>query len=137
VNTAPHESARSGHATLRVGRVDEFPIGVFTIVRAAGREVGVIQLSEGTFRAVLNRCPHRGAPVCAGVVGGTWPPCETASLAFSMKGRVLVCPWHGWEFDLITGHALFATRPAHLRLFETSVDDGIVSVDLPSGDPAR
>jgi nitrite reductase/ring-hydroxylating ferredoxin subunit len=113
---------------VTVGPAERFRIGEFQIVTVDDREVGVIRLPDGSFRAVLNACPHRGAPVCGGLVGGTWPPCDRTRLEFSLDQRVLVCPWHGWQFDLRTGVELFRSRPARLRLFETSVDNGVVSV---------
>jgi nitrite reductase (NADH) small subunit len=42
---------------------------------------------RGTPHAVNNVCPHRGGPLAEGHVE---------------HGRV-VCPWHQWEFDLVTG----------------------------------
>lgn len=42
---------------------------------------------EGRFRAVGNRCNHRGGPLCEGRV----------------RGEFVMCPWHAWEYSLITG----------------------------------
>lgn len=39
------------------------------------------------FSAMDNVCAHRGGPLGQGVV---------------VQGK-LVCPWHGWQFDLTTG----------------------------------
>jgi 3-phenylpropionate/trans-cinnamate dioxygenase ferredoxin subunit len=113
-----------------VGRIEDFAIGVCRVVSIANREIGVIRLANDRFRAVLNRCPHRGAPVCRGIVGGTWPPCAPGELSYAMDGEVLVCPWHGWQFDLNSGRELFQPAPARLKLFETRVTAGSVEVVL-------
>lgn len=50
----------------------------------------------GLIRAVDNVCPHRQGPLGQGIVE---------------HGKV-VCPWHGWAFDLETGvsaHSAAAT----------------------------
>jgi 3-phenylpropionate/trans-cinnamate dioxygenase ferredoxin subunit len=113
-----------------VGRIEDFPIGVCRLVSIADREIGVIHLPNDVFRAVLNRCPHRGAPVCRGIVGGTWPPCAPGELSYAKDGEVLVCPWHGWQFDLNSGRELFQSSSARLKLYETRVTAGHVEVVL-------
>jgi nitrite reductase/ring-hydroxylating ferredoxin subunit len=70
------------------------------IVRVGGREIGVVA-ANGELRAIRNRCPHHGAPLCLGTVRqreGGLPGSYTPS-----NRTVLRCPWHGWEFDLDTG----------------------------------
>lgn len=69
--------------------------------------------------------PH-GAPVCRGIVGGTWPPSAPGALQFEREGRVLVCPWHGLEFDLESGRKLFQGQPMKLRVFPVEARDGMV-----------
>jgi len=71
------------------------------VTRVAGREIGVVLDPEGGPRAIRNRCPHMGAPLCRGSVRER----ETGSPGrYELDGtRVLHCPWHGWEFDLESG----------------------------------
>ena len=40
----------------------------------------------------------------------------------------LVCPWHGFEFDLKTGKEVFWNRPASLRMYATEEINGEVFV---------
>ncbi len=42
---------------------------------------------NGKCSAMDNVCAHRGGPLGQGVVD---------------QGK-MVCPWHGWQFDLVTG----------------------------------
>jgi nitrite reductase (NADH) small subunit len=121
------------HVTkLPVGAADDFVEGRFKFLTIDSREIGIIRLRGGTFRAVLNRCPHKGAPICKGHVGGTWPPSGPGELEFAREGEVLVCPWHGFEYDLVSGEELYKDRPTRLRMYETSVEDGQVMVALPA-----
>ena len=115
---------------IEVGRVDDFRAGAFTLVEIKGREYGVIRLPNGEFRTIRNACPHKAAPICAGIVGGTMLPSEPGELRFAMDGEVVVCPWHGYEFDLNDGRELFVDGPQKLRLFPTTVRDGAVYVTL-------
>ena len=47
-----------------VAAVDEIAPGTCKIVAVAGREIGVFNV-HGEFHALVNRCPHEGAPLCA------------------------------------------------------------------------
>jgi nitrite reductase (NADH) small subunit len=115
---------------VEVGAVDEFSVGQFRIVEIDGREIGVTRLANGEFRAVRNYCPHKGAPVCKGIVGGTWLPCAPGEMKFGMDGQVLVCPWHGYEFSLDDGVELFQKDPSKLLMFPATVANGRVVVTV-------
>src|SRR4051812_25067011 len=75
------------------------------IIQIDNRSIGVFNVN-GTFIAVLNVCPHELAPVCAGAVGGTTEKSQPNEYRYSREGQILRCPWHGWEFDLLTGSCL-------------------------------
>jgi nitrite reductase (NADH) small subunit len=115
---------------FEVGKVEDFPIGKFRIIECEGRQIGIIRMDDGEMHAVLNRCPHKGAPVCRGIVGGTWPPSAVGELSFERDGQVLTCPWHGFEFDLSTGAELFQERPMRLRKYRTTTEGGSVFLML-------
>lgn len=106
----------------------DFIEGKFVIREMENRSIGVVRLKDGQFRAVLNWCPHKGAPVCRGIVGGTWLPSEPGELVYDREGEVLACPWHGFEYDVLTGRELIREKPTHLRFYETEVEDGQVYV---------
>jgi nitrite reductase (NADH) small subunit len=115
----------------RVGSVTDFEPGRFHVVEVAGRQVGVVHTSAGFF-AVRNSCPHAQAPICSGKVGGTWLPSDPDEREYGLDGRVVKCPWHGWEFDLTDGRALFGTSSKRLVTYAIDVDEGEVTVVLPA-----
>lgn len=119
-------------AGVDVGGVDEFSVGCFRILRIEAREVGVIKLSDATFRAIRNVCPHAGAPLCRGTVGGTMIPSSPGDLVFSADTLVVRCPWHAWEFDLETGKALFVSPTARVKMYPVECVGGRVIVDFRS-----
>ncbi len=44
---------------------------------------------DGKFGALDNRCPHQGGPLGEGTI----------------ENGLLRCPWHGWDYDPLTGNA--------------------------------
>jgi nitrite reductase (NADH) small subunit len=118
----------------RVGSVADFPPQTITVVRVGSRSIGVAN-AGGTFYAILNVCPHELSPICEhGTITGTNLPSEPGEIRYGLENRVLRCPWHGYEFDLETGRALFTNFRGKLRLFPVTVEDGTVILDVP---PAR
>ncbi|MGZ5091453.1 MAG: Rieske (2Fe-2S) protein [Burkholderiales bacterium] len=115
---------------VSVGKAADFAVGQFKIVEIDGREIGITRLKSGELRAVRNHCPHKGAPVCKGIVGGTWLPCGPGEMVYGRDGEVLVCPWHGFEFDLLTGAELFQDKPLKLLMYTATERDGEVLVSV-------
>jgi 3-phenylpropionate/trans-cinnamate dioxygenase ferredoxin subunit len=96
-----------------IGTVDEFPEGRCRILKVGEHEVGVYNIG-GSFYAVRNYCPHKGAPICAGTLSGTMLPSAQGEYVYGMEGRALHCPWHQWAFDVQTGRALFGIDKSRL-----------------------
>jgi 3-phenylpropionate/trans-cinnamate dioxygenase ferredoxin subunit len=94
-------------------------------VELDGRSIGVFNV-HGRYVAVLNVCPHELAPVCLGRLGGTTLPSTPGEWVWGREGEILACPWHGWEFDLLTGACLTDRR--RLRLYEVTVEDDQIIV---------
>ena len=98
------------------------PEGRVTVVTAGTVSIALSRW-QGQYGAVDNACPHQGGPlgegsIEAGVEGKCW----------------LRCPWHGWDFDPITGQSPgghgdgLDTFPVEER------EDGIY-VGVPAEDP--
>lgn len=108
----------SDRQEILVGDAGELVDGKFKIVQQGELKIGVTRLRDGTIRAVRNWCPHKGAAICKGIIGGTWPPSAPGDLAFDREGEILVCPWHGFEYDLRTGDELYRKAPTRLRFYD-------------------
>jgi nitrite reductase (NADH) small subunit len=121
------DRARQSDQEWPVAQVDEIPPGGRKLVEIGGRSIGVFNV-HGTFVAVLNVCPHELAPVCRGQVRGTALPSLPDEYCWGREGEILACPWHGWEFDLLTGRALADKR--RLRMYPVAVRDDTVYVTL-------
>jgi nitrite reductase/ring-hydroxylating ferredoxin subunit len=59
-------------------------------VSAGGTPVALVR-ARGGFLAFSNACRHRGGPIGEGHV--------------DLKEGVVICPFHGWQYDLETGKA--------------------------------
>jgi nitrite reductase (NADH) small subunit len=114
-----------------VGAEADFALDAFRVVEIRGRSIGVVRTVAGWF-AIRNRCPHQGAPLCSGRVTGTMLPGLPDELRWGMQGRVLRCPWHGWEFDLETGRSLFGVSRDRAATYALEVRNGRVCVLLPA-----
>jgi nitrite reductase/ring-hydroxylating ferredoxin subunit len=110
-----------------VAKESEIPSGGRKIVSVGAIEIGIFNV-EGQLRAYRNACPHAGAPVCRGRVGGTSMPSQVYEYIYGLEGRILRCPWHGWEFDLRTGAHLVDPEK---RLKEVPVEtESLDRIDL-------
>lgn len=101
---------------------DELPIGGRKIVEIGRRSIGIFNV-HGTLYAIKNVCPHQGAELCRGTVGGTMLPTDTpGKYDYAMDGQVLRCPWHFWEFDLTTGEMLFVPEPIRVKRYDVAIE---------------
>lgn len=72
-------------------------------VDADGVEVAVFNV-DGEFHAMANYCVHQGGPLCEGELRGQFGIGEDGwEWTFDETERTVVCPWHGWKFDIPTG----------------------------------
>ena len=114
-----------------VCHMDELPPGQKRIVddSETGFSIGVFNVN-GTFHALKNVCPHLGAPLCMGSVHGTHRPSEVQEFVPDFAGRILRCPWHGWEFDIVTGKGLYDknSRVATYTCFVNDAGEVVVQV---------
>jgi thiamine pyrophosphate-dependent acetolactate synthase large subunit-like protein/nitrite reductase/ring-hydroxylating ferredoxin subunit len=99
-----------------VGHTSDLPEGRVKTV-SVDRGDSVLQIclthTEGTFSALDNACPHQGGPLGEG------------SIECDDEGRCyLRCPWHGWDFDPVTGRSPGAYDDGGLRTYPLEVRAG-------------
>jgi nitrite reductase/ring-hydroxylating ferredoxin subunit len=92
---------------------------------------------DGKFTAYENVCPHMGGPVCRGKIIARVQELiaddkTSLGFAFSKDQTNIVCPWHGYEFDIGTGRHQGNQR---LRLLPVKIEvaAGDLVVTLPAG----
>jgi nitrite reductase (NADH) small subunit len=109
--------------------------GEVRIVEVGTHRVGLYCVGTSVY-ALADRCPHRGAPLCAGAIA-TPIGVESGELTVGQPDSVVRCPWHKWEFEIATGRCTVDDR-LRVRRYAVSVDrDGIVvSLDGPAPEDA-
>lgn len=96
---------------VRVGHVDEIPVGEGRAFAVDGAQVAVFRHRDGHLSALDAVCPHAGGPLADGQI----------------DARVVICPLHQNTFDLVTGDCLTGAPP--VRAWPCRVaDDGSVLV---------
>jgi nitrite reductase (NADH) small subunit len=99
-------------AFMRAARVVELPPGTVREYQLDGTTIALANVA-GKFHAINNVCLHRGGPLGEG----------------ELEGNAVVCPWHGWKYDVTTGQLL--TNPAvAVACYPVEVRDEDVWVDV-------
>ena len=101
------------------------------IVPFGKTELGVYR-RNGKLYAYQNLCAHQGGPACEGL---TMPKVEEViaqdktyqRMRFNYDEWHIVCPWHGWEYDLTTGEFV-VNRKIRLKKFEVVEKGGKVYI---------
>jgi len=101
-------------AFVKAADLSTIPDGEGVVVEIDGKKIALFRC-EGTYYATSNDCVHRGGPLGEGLLEGT----------------TVICPWHGWEFDVSSGACLTDPK-AKITVYPTRVEGNELLVD-PSG----
>ena len=120
----PHYSA---------GSAADYAEGERRVVVCGDKEVGIFRLG-GEFFGWHNRCAHRAGPICQGrVLKRVLEPVDadgcTRSQVFDEDVHHIICPWHGYEYDIRTGEHP-GNPQIRLRKAELAVREGELYVCL-------
>jgi 3-phenylpropionate/trans-cinnamate dioxygenase ferredoxin subunit len=113
-----------------VAAVRDLPAGSRKAVTIKGRPIVVFNL-HGEFFGLLNRCPHQGAPLSEGFLGGLLQGEEPGKVDCTRLGEIIRCPWHGWEFDIRTGQSWCDPARIKTRSYPVAVTRGTQLVEGP------
>ena len=98
----------------RVASLDEVPAGRPKLVELDGTRIVLTRVGDAVY-ACGAVCSHRGGPLGEG----------------KLQGNRLVCPWHGWMYDVRTGQCLFPGRGAAVPSYPVRAEAGEIFVELP------
>ncbi len=119
---------------VNIGSASKFADPGRKVVACERFEVAVFKL-DGEFFAYLNQCPHMGGPACQGKMIAKVEEIiaedrTSKGMMFSKTKMHVVCPWHGYEFDIRTGVHPGNPR-AQLRKIKIAVSGDDVIIELP------
>ena len=88
----------------RVGTAADIPEGGKLVVACGSAEIGIFRVGGELF-AWHNSCGHRQGPVCQGrlfrrVIEPVADDGTVRALAYARRQTHIICPWHGYEFDM-------------------------------------
>ncbi|CAM3853298.1 nitrite reductase small subunit NirD [Bordetella flabilis] len=114
----PVLDGRRGRADARtspgVCRVEDIPpLGTRVVRRAGAEDIALFRCRDDRIFAVIDRCPHKGGPLSAGLV----------------HGHAVTCPLHGWTIELDSGQAQ-APDVGCVQTIPVRVEDGIVHLAM-------
>ena len=92
--------------------VDALKPGEVSEVIAGGTAICVANV-DGSYHAISNSCPHADGPLGEG----------------ELQGTQVICPYHGWAFDVTTG-ACETNASSSIDVFEVQIKDDAVCVRL-------
>jgi pyruvate oxidase len=120
VGTAMDGNGAGAPVWHKVAEVDDLDDGRVRTVVAGTRTLALARVGD-RYGALDNRCPHQGGPLGEGSIEKGW----------------LRCPWHGYDYDPLTGTppAGFSDAPS---CFPVEVrDDGIYVALAPEPEATR
>ena len=106
--------------------------GARKLIANGSDQIGVIR-AGGVLHAFRNVCPHQGGPVCEGLIVHKVEEVLAEDktyqgMRFSEDVLHIVCPWHGWEFNIGTGRCAGDGKHALKRYQVIEHDNGIYVV---------
>lgn len=108
---------------VRVAHVEDLPEGRVKTVTA--RTVSIcLSHFQGQWAAMDNHCPHQKGPLGEG------------SIEEGIEGKCWIrCPWHGWDFDPLTGKPPGGHEDTGQKTFPLDIRDGEIFVGLAPEPP--
>jgi len=117
---------------VAIAKLNDIQDGDYRVFACEGLEVGLFRTGSKVL-AYENVCPHAGGPVCQGTL------MNRVTERLDSRRRIvgddfadelhIVCPWHGYEYDVRTGEHPADSR-LRLRSIEVEECEGEILVRL-------
>jgi len=104
----------ANHKWVDVGAASDLRDTPVARVEAEGLTLA-LSFADGKFAAIAAKCVHKGGPLDQG----------------ELEGGCIVCPWHEWKYDRVTGR--IEGENNGVGAYDVEVRDGRVLVDVASG----
>ena len=94
-----------------VANLSELADGQMMLVKIGGERIVLARCREGMF-AFSDHCTHKGGPLSDG----------------ALVGCMVQCPWHGSQFDVVTGRVVAGPAQRKIETYQTEVRNGEIYV---------
>lgn len=98
---------------IEVATAGELEVNAMKLLHMKDKRI-VVARTEDRYVAFEDRCTHRGGSLAAG----------------STMCNVVQCPWHGSQFDLLTGDVKSGPATEQIRMFPVREDNGKIILVL-------
>ncbi|SFE52650.1 Rieske (2Fe-2S) protein [Alteribacillus iranensis] len=99
-------------------------------VSVGKKSIVVVCTGDNEYHAIKNSCPHQGAELSEGRVGGTTVSQEVGVIQYDKINEVIRCPWHGFEFNVKTGCPLYPSDKTRIKTYDVQVEDENIVINL-------
>ena len=107
----------------KVASLEELSDGRVMSAKAGNRAIALSHF-DGQYAAMDNKCPHQGGPLGEG------------SIEKGIDGKCWIrCPWHGWDFDPLTGKPPGGHEDTGQETYDVDVRDDGVYIGLEAEAP--
>jgi len=108
---------------ISVGRIEDLPEGRIKTVTARTTSICLVHF-DGQWAAMDNHCPHQNGPLGEGTIEkGIDDKCW------------IRCPWHGWDFDPLTGKPPGGHEDTGQDMYPVEIRDGEIFVGIEAEPP--
>ncbi len=97
---------------ITVAKLSEISPKKGRLCKVGGEDLSIYKVGE-SLHAIGNACPHRGAPLSEGL----------------LDDCVVVCPWHGFRFDVRTGQNPDG-MPYQVKSYKLRVEGEDIQVEI-------
>ena len=97
---------------VTIAKVGDVAPGKGKRVKSGVKEIALFNV-DGQYHATSNFCVHEGGPIGDG----------------ELEGKMVSCPWHGWDYDVTTGICGFNPN-ARLKSYVVKVEGNEIKVEL-------
>jgi nitrite reductase/ring-hydroxylating ferredoxin subunit len=113
----------------RLFQLEALEPGGKRVVEVDRRRILVVRTGAGEVHALADNCPHQGARLSDGVLGGEFTAKAPGLHEIVRDGEVVRCPWHNFAFDVKTGRCLLDPARYRVKVYPVTIEDDAVVLE--------
>ena len=98
----------------KVAKKEDLQLGTAMCVEVGGHKIALFHV-DGNYYAIEDTCTHSGGPLSEGEI----------------HSSTVTCPWHGAQFDLLTGEVLGAPAQQGVNSYKVLLEGDDIKIEIP------